>query len=566
MGQTQTRFKSREPSQARPLIGQTVLGAFKILELLGEGGFAKAYLAKQLGTERRAVVKIAHPHLIAEHGDIIRQYFANELRASTRVKHPNLVTVYTAGSTRDGLPAIAMEYVDGLTLETLLKTRAPLPPSMMSAVFGQLLSAIKALHQVGVMHCDLSPDNIVVQLNADGPRATVLDFGIAQFDDARSRTGWVLGTPGYTANEQIKGSPRLASDLFSLGAMMWWAVTGREFLEGAPTLQQAFFMQPEVPAIPRTVHGREVPESIAQLLRRLLEPDWRRRVSAEAVLNLWDDLMRAYATFARPRAARPAKPRRQATRSPLTHSEVRPRSNAPSRVLDLLIVCDEPEEWDLLEKYLHERCAATFSSTLASTLSTLERHAFDAVVIASGHRGIGSYLMVKQLRARWATVQGNPMLCMIADDNDATDRWKQAGADLRLEKTWQLRALTQQLSITFASIRAFQTLDHATFRDAFIHDQHQLRDDINAFIGWTPEALMTLDDRIAADEPTEATCAQLSAVCRAVGASHMERLVTMICRLSAPDFREQRRGLLGELETQYAAAVQELHRFRKAHK
>ncbi|MEL6181768.1 MAG: serine/threonine-protein kinase, partial [Myxococcota bacterium] len=221
-----------------PYVGRVVLDSFEVISVAGEGSFARAYLAHQLGTERKAIVKIAHDHLLdGDRANAIRQYFANELRASTRVKHPNLVTIYTAGETDEGAPAIAMEYVDGVSLEQLLIQQAPLPARLSCALFHQLLQAIHELHNAGIVHCDISPTNVMVQSGGSLLRAVLLDFGIARLEpewDTPPRD-LVQGTPGYTAAEQLEGNSVPASDIFSLGALMWWAFSGEECFAGVET-------------------------------------------------------------------------------------------------------------------------------------------------------------------------------------------------------------------------------------------------------------------------------------------------------------------------------------------
>ena len=120
------KIECDEPLASEPEVGDVVLGSFKLLKRIGSGAFATAYLAHQQGTDRKAVVKIPHRHLLnGESGDSIRARFAAELRASSRINHPNIATVYTAGDTHGSIPTIAMEYVAGYSLRKVLKTRAP---------------------------------------------------------------------------------------------------------------------------------------------------------------------------------------------------------------------------------------------------------------------------------------------------------------------------------------------------------------------------------------------------------------------------------------------------------
>jgi serine/threonine protein kinase len=218
------------------------LGGFQLRHPLGHGSFATAYLAQQLDPAREAVVKVAHPHLISgPHGDMIRQRFDAEVQAITRIQHPNMVTVYTSGLTPQGIPYIAMELVQGRTLDLQLLHAAPLPLAIGLALFEQVASVLKSAHSMGVVHRDISPSNIMIQEDARGlPSARVLDFGMAMLDEQHRYTIGPIGTPRYLAPEQLNGNPTTRSDMFSLGAVMWWAFTGHEYLEQASSILDIF--------------------------------------------------------------------------------------------------------------------------------------------------------------------------------------------------------------------------------------------------------------------------------------------------------------------------------------
>jgi eukaryotic-like serine/threonine-protein kinase len=177
-------------------IGTTVLGSFHLLGELGGGSFAVAYLARQIGTERHAVVKIPHRHLMeqSDGGERIRSRFAAELRASTRVRHPHIAVVYTAGDAEDGVPAIAMEHVPGPVLAKQLAAEAPLPPREAGRLGCQIASALGAVHSAGIIHRDVTPRNIIASTDTEGDsRYVLLDFGIAKLD------GLAIAPPAWWA-------------------------------------------------------------------------------------------------------------------------------------------------------------------------------------------------------------------------------------------------------------------------------------------------------------------------------------------------------------------------------
>jgi serine/threonine protein kinase len=262
------------------------LGGFRLLSVLGEGSFATAYLAQQIGTERKAVLKVAHPHLIrGPYGDMIRQRFDAEVRAITRIQHPNMVTVYTSGLTPQSIPYIAMELVQGHTLDYRLQHAAPLRRDVVLTLFEQVASVLKSAHSMGVVHRDITPNNIMIQEDEQGrPVARVLDFGIAMLDEKHSHTVGPIGTPRYLAPEQLNGRAVAQSDIFSLGAVMWWAITGREYLDQAGSIFDIFriYNHEGVPNDPRKLRA-DVDPQLSKLVTTMLLANPNDRPDAAAV-------------------------------------------------------------------------------------------------------------------------------------------------------------------------------------------------------------------------------------------------------------------------------------------
>jgi serine/threonine protein kinase len=302
-----------EPSagSSDPRVGDTVLGSFHLQRRLAGGAFAVAYLARQLGTERYAVVKIPHLHLMDESEDAahIRSRFAAELRASTRVSHPNIAVVYTAGDTADGVPAIAMEYVPGPMLARQLATAAPLSPAEAGRLGCQIASALGAVHAAGIIHRDVTPRNIIASSDAEGcSRHVLLDFGIAKLDGLANRTLGMVGTPRYMAPEQMRGRAVPQSDMFGLGAVLWWALTAREYLAETAGLAGVVLrqLQQREPPDPRELRP-SLPAPVAELVSRLLHPDAEQRPDARTFAETWMRLTRDWSE-SQPAAAVHASP------------------------------------------------------------------------------------------------------------------------------------------------------------------------------------------------------------------------------------------------------------------
>lgn len=272
-------------------LGSVELGCFRLEEVIGQGSYGTTYLATQLGFDRQAVVKIAHAELFdTRDAEVIRRRFADELRAATRVTHENLVTLYTAGETAEGLPAIAMELVPGDPLEDLLIVHpAGLPYAIVEPAFTQLASALAALHAAGVVHRDLSPRNVMLDAPpGQPPRLKVLDFGVAMLRGRPRHTVGAVGTPRYMAPEQVIGRAVPASDVFAMGAMLWWGLTGQEYRSEALTLEdlQAHELEGRGRVDPRTV-APGLPASVSRLVGDMLSYSEHERPTAEDFLAEW---------------------------------------------------------------------------------------------------------------------------------------------------------------------------------------------------------------------------------------------------------------------------------------
>jgi eukaryotic-like serine/threonine-protein kinase len=220
--------------EARAVVGK-VGGRYRLDALLGEGGMARVFDSFDERLERPVAVKILRPETEALPG--MRKRFQQEARISARLVHPNIVAVLDYGE--DGAASyLVMERLPGRTLRDEM-TRGPMASERLAAVMTDTLGALAAAHRFGVLHRDIKPSNIL--LDDDG-RARITDFGIAKSFDAMdasdatsdmTMTGVVLGTPGYLAPERRAGhSATVQSDLYSVGAVMVEALSGRRLMPG----------------------------------------------------------------------------------------------------------------------------------------------------------------------------------------------------------------------------------------------------------------------------------------------------------------------------------------------
>ncbi|MBR8745361.1 serine/threonine-protein kinase, partial [Nocardiopsis sp. MG754419] len=199
----------------------THLGPFRVLGRLGSGGMGVVYAALD-GRDRRAAVKCVHRSHIADRE--FRARFAREVRLVRRVRAPGLPT-FLGADTGSDLPWLATEYVPGPTLDQYVRRSGPLHGVALTAFAVGVARTLGAIHAAGVVHRDLKPGNVI--LSPDGPK--VLDFGIARAaeESALTRTGGLVGTPGWIAPEQYRGVDATdRSDVFAWGGLVAYAATG----------------------------------------------------------------------------------------------------------------------------------------------------------------------------------------------------------------------------------------------------------------------------------------------------------------------------------------------------
>jgi serine/threonine protein kinase len=198
----------------RPETGTLLGSRFRLEEVIGVGGMASVWLARDEELHRPVAVKLLSEALAEDREYLVR--FGREARTAASVAHPNLVNVfdYRASGSR---PYLVMEYVEGGTLTDLIEGGEPLDPARVAR---ELLSALRSIHWAGIIHRDIKPENVLVGL--DG-RMRLTDFGIAQPKDASriTQTGAVIGTRRFMAPElRAGGDPTVRSDLYSLGVLL----------------------------------------------------------------------------------------------------------------------------------------------------------------------------------------------------------------------------------------------------------------------------------------------------------------------------------------------------------
>src|SRR5215212_8805688 len=208
---------------ADPHLGRVVAG-YRIEERIGRGGMGLVYRAEHLNLRRRAAIKIIAPELAEASG--FRERFNREARIAAALQHPNIVTVYDAGEA-DGLLYLAMQYIEGSDLSSVLRNQGRLRPYRALDVCRQVAAALDAAHAQGLIHRDVKPANVLIE----GRTAFLTDFGLTKrIEGTRTdltKAGDVVGTSHYVAPEQIEGGRVDArSDIYSLGCLLYQCLTG----------------------------------------------------------------------------------------------------------------------------------------------------------------------------------------------------------------------------------------------------------------------------------------------------------------------------------------------------
>jgi serine/threonine protein kinase len=252
--------------------GSEVDGRYRVMELIGEGGMGKVYLAEHVEIGKRVALKVLHPSY-SRMPDLVER-FRREARAASKIGHPNIVDVTDSGTTADGSVYFVMEYLEGVELGSVIEREGALDVHRALKIAGQICRALHAAHTVGIIHRDLKPENIFL-ITRDGSAdvVKVLDFGIAKTTEAEAARerrltspGMAMGTPEYMAPEQAAGRPADArTDVYALGAIMFEMVTGVPPYQGANFMEILTKKATTDPVPPVTIRS-DLPVQVSELV------------------------------------------------------------------------------------------------------------------------------------------------------------------------------------------------------------------------------------------------------------------------------------------------------------
>ena len=268
--------------------GHLLAQRYEVLSLLGEGGMGAVYKAKDVELGRMVALKVIRPDLARNRAILDR--FKQELILATQVTHRNVVRIYDLGEA-EGIKFITMEFVEGEDLASILHQRTKLPPREAVAIIEQVCRALEAAHNVGVIHRDLKPQNIMWE-TASG-RILVMDFGLAKTleGDRMTQTGAMVGTMEYMSPEQaLAGNLDQRSDIFSLGLIFYELLTGQTPFRADSALA-SLIKRTQERVVPVSDFDKSVPPQLSQIVSRCLERDVALRYQSAsellADLELW---------------------------------------------------------------------------------------------------------------------------------------------------------------------------------------------------------------------------------------------------------------------------------------
>lgn len=265
------------------------IGRYRIDGVLGEGAMAVVYAGFDPGIDRPVAIKCLHRNVAADPGSMSR--FLLEARASGHLVHPNIVTIFDTGETDDGRKYIAMERLSGETLASRVSQEGLPPLSVTLELVSQVASALDYAHGQGVIHHDVKPENIM--LSEDWHCAKLSDFGIAERRVAngtkQGNAKQIGGTPAYMAPERLRGEPADArSDLFSLGVVLYWLLTGKLPWPETDDLKRLIRERQRQPLPAMVPVDPAIPSMLTGIVRTLLAPtpEARYQSGAEVINDL----------------------------------------------------------------------------------------------------------------------------------------------------------------------------------------------------------------------------------------------------------------------------------------
>ncbi|PID37990.1 MAG: hypothetical protein CSA65_00830 [Proteobacteria bacterium] len=272
------------PTSVDPLLGREILGTYKLIEVLGQGGMAVVYRGRHVLTDQTVAIKALPPELAAQRE--VKQRFIDEARTLGRLEHPNIVHLHNFLE-EDGHLYLVMQYAEGETFDGIIDREGRISVADVVVIGCETLKALGYAHDKGVIHRDIKPSNIIIRGDSS---VKVMDFGIAKMVGSTKLTvtGQTMGTVRFMAPEQVRGKNiDHRADLYSLGVTLYQAVTGQTPFDGDTHFDIMRKHLTDLPPAPSTLV--ELPSELEAVLLKSLEK------RAEARFQTADEFRRALA-------------------------------------------------------------------------------------------------------------------------------------------------------------------------------------------------------------------------------------------------------------------------------
>ncbi|MBK7194897.1 MAG: serine/threonine protein kinase [Myxococcales bacterium] len=326
------------------------LGQYTLEVKIGEGGMGTVYRARHAMLRRPTAIKLLPPE---RHEASSFKRFEREVQHMSQLSHPNTVAIFDYGRSVDGVFYYAMEYLDGIDLERLVRTHGAQPPARVAHILAQVCGSLAEAHGLGLTHRDVKPANVILcQRGGHADIAMVVDFGlvkeVARLDDD-TRTAAIAGTPAYMSPEAITDPTQVgpASDLYSLGALGYFLLTATRVFEGKTAMHVCAQHVTDPPVPPSQRVATPISADLEALILRCLAKEPAARPASARALRAalkalplyadWDELQAQawWDVFATARAAAtagPSAPPLTITRefASLTDRELTPRDDEPA--------------------------------------------------------------------------------------------------------------------------------------------------------------------------------------------------------------------------------------------
>jgi len=274
------------------LVGKTLSDRYFVRRLVGEGAMGRVYEGHHTGIGKRVAIKIAHQ--VERRKTEVAKRFQREALAPAQIGHPNVADVTDCGTTPGGEFFFVMEFIDGVSLDAVIKRDGQLSIERALTIAAQICRALEAAHRAGIIHRDLKPSNVMLVRSQDQEELVkVLDFGVAKFlhdtgDGANlTLTDATVGTPKYMSPEQIRGGGKVdfRSDIYSLGAILYTMLTGGRLpIEGA-TVEEIWQRKLTRDAYPLHEYRSDLPADLEELVLACLARDAAQRPSSASDLK-----------------------------------------------------------------------------------------------------------------------------------------------------------------------------------------------------------------------------------------------------------------------------------------